>query len=287
MSTSGQLVLGLLFAIPMGWGGHAAAQTGTLDRSFCRPFPARAQVHQPQNGILAASPEWRQGENAVPAPSSGNPGNSVFQANGSLPDSPSAYVPLTGRDKFHIAIKRAYSPYTFASVAFDAGWAHATGQWSQYGGGLQGWGKRYGATLADVEARNFLQSFVLATLLHQDPRYFPSRDRGVFRRAWYAGTRVLITRSDNGASVANTSELIGVALTSSLQNAYYPSDKRGLDDTFNRYLGALESDATANLLREFWPDIKQLFQRHSPKPVRSIGERLPAAVIKSIGPSSQ
>jgi len=58
-----------------------------------------------------------------------------------------------------------------------------TGQWYQYGGGMQGWGKRFGATLADTEGRSLIQSFAFSSVLHQDPRYFPSQKKGLIPRA--------------------------------------------------------------------------------------------------------
>ncbi len=112
-------------------------------------------------------------------------------------------------------------------------------QWPEYGGGMQGWGKRFGATLADTESRRFVQGFLLSTLLHQDPRYFPSDRKRLFGRAWYAATRVLITRSDTGQSEFNSSELFGTLAVSSLQNAYYPAPSRTFGGTMSRFVEAL------------------------------------------------
>jgi hypothetical protein len=185
------------------------------------------------------------------------------------------YRPLSTHDKFMIFVHRTYSPYTFASTAFDATWAQMTGQWYEYGGGMQGYGKRFGATLADSESRTLIQTFALSSLLHQDPRYFPSRRAGLVPRAWYAGTRVLITRSDEGKPTFNTSGLIGTVSVSALENAYYPEHDRGFSDTMIRFVGAMGSDATTNLLREFWPDIRRIFRKHEPNQIRKIEEKLP------------
>jgi hypothetical protein len=87
------------------------------------------------------------------------------------------YTPLSAHCRFDLFVKQTYSPYTFASAGFEATWAQATAQWPQYGGGMAGFGKRFGATLANTESRRFIQSFVLSTILHQDPRYFPSVKR--------------------------------------------------------------------------------------------------------------
>ena len=185
------------------------------------------------------------------------------------------YTPLSARCKFNLFLKQTYSPYTFVSAGFQATWAQAMGQWPHYGGGMQGWAKRFGATLADTESRRFIQTYALSTILHQDPRYFPSRKRMLMARVWYSTTRVVITRNDNGNSVFNTSEFLGALLSSALQNAYYPRDDRTFGDTMNRFGGALGSDAITDLLREFTPDMKRLFRKHAPKKILEIEEKLP------------
>jgi hypothetical protein len=186
-----------------------------------------------------------------------------------------AYTPLSARCKFNLFLTTTHSPYTFASAAFQATLDQAQDQWPHYGGGMQGWAKRFGATLADTESRRFIQTFALSTILHQDPRYFPSHKRTLISRSWYAATRVVITRNDSGDNTFNTSEFLGALFTSSLQNSYYPRHDRNLGETMNRFTGALSSDAIGNLLREFTPDMKRLFRKHAPKKILRIEEKLP------------
>ena len=186
-----------------------------------------------------------------------------------------AYTPLSVRCKFRLFRTTTYSPYTFLSAGFQATWDQAMGQWPQYGGGMQGWAKRFGATLADTESRRFIQGFALSTILHQDPRYFPSHRRSLISRVWYSATRVVVTKSDHGDTPFNSSEFLGALLASSLQNAYYPRHDRNVGETMNRFGGALSSDAIGDLLREFTPDMKRLFRKHAPKEIQKIEERLP------------
>jgi hypothetical protein len=188
---------------------------------------------------------------------------------------PLAYTPLSAHCKFKIFLTSTYSPYTFLSAGFQATLDQAQGQWPHYGGGMQGWGKRFGATLADTESRRFIQTFALSTILHQDPRYFPSYKRALISRAWYAATRVAITRKDSGDNTFNTSEFLGALFASALQNSYYPRHDRSLGETMNRFGGALSSDAIGNLLREFTPDMKRLFRKHAPEKILKIEEKLP------------
>ena len=185
------------------------------------------------------------------------------------------YTPLSTRCKFNLFLKQTHSPSTFASAAFQATLDQAQGQWPHYGGGMQGWGKRFGATLADTESRRFIQTVALSTILHQDPRYFPSHKTSLVSRSWYAVTRVVITRNDRGDNTFNTSEFLGTLFTSSLQNAYYPRHDRNIDATMSRFSGALLSDAIGDLQHEFMPDIKRLFRKHAPKEILKIEEKLP------------
>jgi hypothetical protein len=199
----------------------------------------------------------------------------AFVQPGGLPEAPSAYLPLSSHCKFELFLRRAYSPYTFSSAAFEAGLAQMSAQWPQYGGGMQGWGKRLGATLADTESRRFLQTYLFSTVLHQDPRYFPSTKKSVIGRAWYAATRVLVTKGDSGRDQFNASEFLGALSTSALQNAYYPQHYRTVDATMSRFTGALSSDATSAILREFTPDLKRLFDKHCPRKIQTFEAKLP------------
>lgn len=256
----------------------AAAQGTAVAQSFAAP--ADTQLARDYASPFEASPPAILAQPAptvaTDAPCSLTPVPTGLVAGpGNLPDAPSTYVPLSRHCKFELVLRQSYSPYTFASAAFDATWAQMWGQWPQYGGGMQGWGKRLGTTLADVESRRFIQRFVLATVLHEDPRYFPSEKNGLVGRAWYAATRVLVTRDDNGWNVLNRSELLGASLTSALQNTYYPRPDRTFGATMNRFLGALSGDATANILHEFTPDLKRLFHKHCPQGIQRFEARMP------------
>src|SRR5437879_13419640 len=129
-----------------------------------------------------------------------------------------AYAPLSAHCKFHLFLKSTYSPYTFASAGFQATWAHAMGQWPHYGGGVQGWAKGFGATVANTESRRFIQTFALSTILHQDPRYLPSHQRTFISRSCYSAAILVATRNDNGDSAFNTSEFLGALFASSLEH---------------------------------------------------------------------
>jgi hypothetical protein len=269
-----RLGLRLLWAATITLGGvFALAQSPTVQAPQQPPKedPVKGTVIEPESTVQAG-PHVSKSASACQAkvPSSATEGSA-----GQPFTAPSAYVPLSSQCKFELFLRQTYSPYTFASAAYEATWAQMWAQWPQYGGGMQGWGKRFGATLADTESRRFIQSFLLSTVLHQDPRYFPSRKRRLVARAWYAATRVVVTKGDVGQNEFNTSELLGTLATSSLQNAYYPEHYRTLGGTVSRFSGALSSDATSDLLHEFAPDLKRIFRKHAPEKVKKIEQKIP------------
>ena len=196
------------------------------------------------------------------------------------------YEPLSNRAKLNRFLRTTTSPFTFASAAMNATWLQINGEPYSYGGGMSGWGTRFGTKLVDTEIRSFFSQFFYPTLLNQDPRYFPRRKGNLFERGWYAATRVLVVRSDSGKAEFNTSYLLSVASSRAIANAYAPEEQRNLRNTMLSILGAYGSDAGSFVLREFFPDIMRIFRRHAPQPVVEIQEKIPDELI-GVPPEAQ
>jgi hypothetical protein len=196
-----------------------------------------------------------------------------------LPDAPSysSYAPaLTGNDKFDLFLQRTLPQDILLGTTFDAGWAQLTDNWPGYGRGMQGFGKRWGALIADQETKSFFETLLLPTLLHQDPRYFRMGPRRPFsRRLTYALSRVLVTRNDDGRNTFNSSLLLSTVLAKSLSNAYYPQQERGFSHTMNSVEGSLLGSAQGYILREFLPDILGMCRRHESKWLKRAERKLP------------
>lgn len=182
-----------------------------------------------------------------------------FQA---VSDPAKPYAPLRVRDKWRLFVKETVDPYTFATSAAGA----ALSQWHnsapQYGFGVQPYFQRFGAAQADVTTQNFFSDALLASLLHEDPRYFREGPGfKVVHRAVYAFSRVLITRKDSGRDGFNISGMVGMGMGIGLSNAYYPPRSVNGAEMGSRVVTSLSSAALGNLLPEFWPDIKVRLDR--------------------------
>ncbi len=176
-------------------------------------------------------------------------------------DPDGAYSPLTSQQKLEVSLRRTYSPWTFIGAAWDAGVSQATSGHEGYGQGMQGYGKRFGASLADNETGLVFGAYLLPTVFHQDPRYFRRPELPLLQRGLYSVTRVLLTRTDSGGTAVNVSYLGGSLIGSGMANAYYPFNERGVSKTFVRFGSGILSTAGTNIWHEFWPDIRAKLTR--------------------------
>lgn len=177
--------------------------------------------------------------------------------------------PLTPGQKFHLTIKQITDPFTFVASGFQAGLGQATDEFSGYGQGAAGYGKRYGATFADQASSQFFSNFFYPVLLKEDPRYFRSGEGGIKHRIGYSLAQEFVCHTDKGGRSFNWSNALGAFTTGGLSNAYYPSTDRGFGLTMSRAGIALLYGSTGGLVQEFWPDIQRKVFHKRPQPAQT------------------
>jgi hypothetical protein len=172
-----------------------------------------------------------------------------------FPDLATTLKPLTPEQKFKLSLDETISPATLVSAAVTAGYRQLENTYPGYGQEWGGYGKRFGAAMANSASTNFLGTFLIPSLLHQDPRYFISL-RPTFRKKMeYALTRQIITRTDDGRSTFNWSRIIGVLGAESIANIYLPAEERTAGKTFERSGIRFGIGIGTTLLKEYWPMI--------------------------------
>ena len=126
--------------------------------------------------------------------------------------------------------------------------------------GFSGGGKlpsEFGASMARDTSNNFFGTFLLATMLRQDPRFFVRNRLTFWRAVQYSLQRIVITRDDSGTDVVNSSGLLGPLGGEALANTYLPMQNRTVENTFARCAGDLGWRTAGNLLREDWPTLSR------------------------------
>lgn len=162
-------------------------------------------------------------------------------------------VPLTAKQKFHLAYKSSVDPITFVAVGALAGADQAGNRWRGYGQGIQGYAKRYGATYANVFAGTYIGAAVLPSILKQDPRYFYQGTGSKKSRLLHAIASQFIAKGDNGKWQPNYSNIGGDLAAGALSNLYYPSTSHhGAGLVFSTALVRLGETTAAAIFQEFF-----------------------------------
>ena len=175
-------------------------------------------------------------------------------------------APLTTGQKFRLFAKSSFDPFEYAASGLQASLGQATNEFPGYGQGAAGYGKRYGASLADQVSSSFFANFVYPTLLKEDPRYFRLGQGSIKRRIAYSLAQEFVTVTDKGTRRFNFSNVLGAFSSGGLSNVYYPQTDRGFSLTMSRSAISLLYGSAGGLVDEFWPDIKRkLFHHHDPE----------------------
>jgi len=164
--------------------------------------------------------------------------------------------PLTPGAKFKIAFDDSFDPSAFLVAGAFAGLADAQNSYREFGDGAAAFGKYYAAGFADQAIGNMMTEAVFPVALHQDPRYFVKGKGSFWKRTGYAISREVITRGDDGRSQFNTSEIAGNGVAAGISQAYAPAAERSLGNTTSKLGEQLGLDTFFNVLKEFWPDVR-------------------------------
>lgn len=188
--------------------------------------------------------------------------------------------PMTAKQKYAVVARGTFDYVQYPWWAFLSGISQADNSEPGYGQGWGAYGKRFATAAADGTIENFMTGAVLPSLLHQDPRFYQSSEGGFKQRAWYAVSRIFVTRADSGATQFNYSEIVGSAMSASISTFSYhprstyistpsnprqfvPSD-RTLANAANVWGSQIGYDTITIVVKEFWPDIhRKLSKKHN------------------------
>ena len=172
-----------------------------------------------------------------------------------FPDLAYTRKPLNAGQKFLLAADETIAPSALIVTAVSAAISQANDSWPGYGQGWEAYGKRYGAAMALNASTNVFGVFLLPSVLHHDPRYFPLAHASFGQHVAHALKRMVVTSTDAGGQAVNISGLLGPLGAEGLSNTYLPDAERTTGKTFQRYGIQIAIIAGSNVAREFWPAI--------------------------------
>jgi hypothetical protein len=128
-----------------------------------------------------------------------------------------------------------------------------------------GWAA-YGRRVASTEGCGVIHgalAFGLDSTLHQDPRYFRSERKGLWRRMAHAARDTILTHTDTGGETLSTWRLGSAYGAAFLSNLWYPERLDTVRLGFEQGSLRVGFDLVSNLAAELWPDIKKKLRRRS------------------------
>jgi hypothetical protein len=170
-------------------------------------------------------------------------------------------IPLSKGQKYQLFFKSAFDPWPFLLAAVLAGTNQAQNSFPEWGQGVQGYAKRFGASYGDYFIGNFLGNAVLASALHEDPRYYQKGTGSYTRRALWAASGTVWCKRDSGTWGPNYANFVGNLMGAAVSNVYYPASDRTVGGTITRGLSVTAQGIIGSEVIEFWPDIVRHHQR--------------------------
>jgi hypothetical protein len=224
-------------------------------------FASRATMAQekPDRANVPDAPAPKQDQNAAAQ----KPDKNTWQTPMGLITRKSFFYPelattprsLSSLQKFQLFLDKSISPPQILSSSAGAGISEARGTLAGYGQGGEGFGKRFGSSMASGASSHFFGTFLLPAVLHEDPRYFVKLNGGFRARAGHALRRAVVIRTDAGQETFNWPGTLGPLAAEGLANTYLPDSERTVGKTFERYGIRIAFGAANNLLKEYWPTI--------------------------------
>jgi hypothetical protein len=170
------------------------------------------------------------------------------------PLEPEQYAPITEKTRLSDYVCNAFCPYYLLSDAAGAGIRQAMNSPHEWGGGMAGYGERFGNALGFAVAHNTI-SYGLSSALHEDNRYFASGKTSTARRALHAALSPFVARHDDGSAGFSYSNVAGVLGASAVSLAWAPPSWQS-GQHYAADIGiTFASEAAFNVFREFLPDL--------------------------------
>jgi len=170
-----------------------------------------------------------------------------------FPDIATSEGPMTPGEKFRLFVNQSISPAYILAAGVSSAYDQARNVPEAYGQGWDAYGGRYGADIARASSNAFFSTFVFASVLRQDPRFYPQYRPTLWGSIKYSAVRVFVTRTDSGRNTFNSSSIVGTMAAEALANTYLPVSEQTGAKNAERIGTDLAWKFAANMFKNYWP----------------------------------
>jgi hypothetical protein len=230
-------------------------------------LPKQSQGETPLRGMTASQPSLPPPapclviQNTATGEKSSGPEGAGKQALAGCAENPLQLIvtkntrPLSSHEKGILAVKDVVDPFNIFVIAVGAGLSVAANPNSAYGPGFKGWGKLTGYSFVEDATGEFIGTYAISSLTHEDPRYHRLPSATVKRRIAHALLHTVWSQHDNGRPMLNYETLVTYPASAEISNLYVPGIQTDASSTARRIAIGLATDPAGSLIAEFLPDV--------------------------------
>jgi hypothetical protein len=174
------------------------------------------------------------------------------------------FKPLNQEQRNHLYTKSLINPVMYFKAGISGAIDHANDkpfEWGQGGGG-------YGKRVANITGQYAIQrtvTFGVASLLHEDNRYFGSGKKGFWPRTGYAVSSSVLARHDDGTRYLSVSLIGGFAAAAFISRSWQPPSTHSVTEGAKSFGFSMNYNVIACIVKEFLPDlVRPLTKRRQP-----------------------
>ncbi len=164
-------------------------------------------------------------------------------------------VSLSPKQKGYLAVRDVTDPFNLLTIVGNSAVTVGLDAHTSYGPGFEGFGRNVGVSLLQDVTGEFIGTFGVCSLFHQDPHYHRLPEASPGRRVMHAIVRTVVAQSDTGKLIPNYANLITYPASAEISNLYVPGIQGNAEATWARIFTSLGTDPANNLITEFLPDI--------------------------------
>jgi hypothetical protein len=253
-------------ALPEAPRPQTAAKAGAEQSAPCRlRKPGVAPAGTPETvastlGAANPSTEANPQASAEPAPCPPAPPHIDWYAR--FTNGPQV-KPMKPQEKAWLAVRNIADPFNAITILGSSAIAVGSNSHSPYGPGMTGFGRYVGVSYTQDITGEFVGTFLIPSIAHQDPHYHRMPDATIKRRIAHCIYQVVWTQGDNGKGMVNYADVVGFAIDDEIGNLYVPGRETDLPASGERYATNLALAPIDNFVTEFLPDVARRIHVHA------------------------
>jgi hypothetical protein len=188
----------------------------------------------------------------------GGPRRSCCEANGGLFSDylrQNAIHIFTPGELGRMAVRGVVDPFNLLTIVGTSAVSVATDAHSRYGPGVLGVAKLSGTSLTEDMTNAFVETFLIPSIDHQDPRFRRMPNASMKRRILHCIYQTVWTDSDTGKGMFNYSTVLGDVIDEGVDASYVPFQRTGWGPGASRVAVNLVTTPLGNFVTEFVPDL--------------------------------